>query len=244
MLSLLQKEIKSFLSSLIGYIVITVFLLSVSLFLWVFPQSGFNILDSGYANIDGLFVIAPWIFMFLISAITMRSFAEEKKSGTMEFLMTRPLSDLQIILAKYFAGLLLVVFSLLPTLVYYITVYQLGSPLGNIDSGGTWGSYIGLLFLGAGFVAIGIFSSSLTDSQIVAFIVSVFLCFFCYIGFDSISSLGFLGKIDFLVQNLGINAHYISMSRGVIDTRDIIYFVSMIGFFVLLTKLILQSRKW
>lgn len=244
MLSLLKKEINSFLSSLIGYIVICVFLLTVSLFLWVFPGGDFNILENGYANIDSLFIVAPWVFMFLIPAITMRSFAEEKKTGTIELLFTRPLSDLQIILAKYLAGLLLVIISLLPTLIYFISVYRMAAPVGNIDMGGMWGSYIGLLFLGAGFVAIGIFASAIADNQIVAFIVGMFLCFFVYMGFQSISSLELLGKIDNVIILLGINAHYTSMSRGVIDTRDVIYFLSMITFFVVLTKTVLESRKW
>jgi ABC-2 type transport system permease protein len=244
MLSLLKKEINSFLSSLIGYVVISVFLLSVSLFMWVFPDNEFNILESGYANIDSLFVLAPWVFMFLVPAVTMRSFSEEKKAGTIELLLTRPLTDLQIILAKYLAGLLLVVIALVPTLIYFFTVYWLGAPRGNIDLGGMWGSYAGLLFLAGGFVAIGIFSSSVTDNQIVAFLLGMFLCFFFYIGFHSISSLELLGSLDALIVNLGINIHYTSMSRGVLDTRDIIYFLSLVSFFILLTKTVMESRKW
>jgi ABC-2 type transport system permease protein len=153
MYSLFTKEIRSFLSSLIGYIVIIVFLLAISLFMWIIKGDS-NVLDMGYANIDTLFAIAPWVFLFLIPAITMRSFADEKKSGTIELLLTRPLTDLQIILAKYLAGLVLVLFSLIPTLVYFYSVYKLGAPEGNIDTGGTWGSYIGLLFLGSSFVSI------------------------------------------------------------------------------------------
>lgn len=243
MFTLFIKEISSFLSSLIGYIVITVFLTIIGLFMWVFPGD-FNIMDAGYANIDTLFVIAPWVFMFLVPAITMRSFADEKKTGTIELLLTRPLTDLQIILAKYLAGLSLVIFSLLPTLVYYYSVHALGNPPGNIDTGGMWGSYLGLLFLSGAFVAIGVFSSSITENQIVAFISAVFLCFFCYVGFESISSLELFGKVDNLIILLGINEHYISMSRGVIDTRDVIYFLSLIGLFILFTKTILESRKW
>ena len=244
MFTLLKKEISSFLSSLIGYIVIIVFLVIISLFLWVFPGTDFNIMENGYANIDGLFYIAPWVFMFLIPAITMRSFAEEKKTGTIELLLTRPISDLQIILAKYLAGLFLVVFSLLPTLIYYFSVHTLGAPVGNVDTGGMWGSYIGLLFLSGGFVAIGIFSSAISDNQIVAFIIALFFSFFCYMGFESISSLDLFGKVDIIIQLLGINSHYLSMSRGVLDTRDIIYFISLISLFVLLTKIVLHSRKW
>jgi len=243
MFALLRKEISLFLSSLIGYIVITVFLLVNGLFLWVFA-SDFNILDFGYASLDGLFMIAPFVFLFLIPAITMRSFADENKSGTIEMLITKPLTDLQIVLAKYFAGVLLVVVAVIPTFFYVYSVYQLGLPKGNIDIGGTWGSYIGLLFLGASFVSIGLFASSLTNNQVVSFIVAVFLSLFVYIGFDFIYSLDLFGPIDLFVKSLGINDHYTSMSRGVVDTRDVIYFISLTGFFVLLTKLSLQSRKW
>jgi len=243
MFPLLSKEISSFLSSLIGYIVIIVFLAINSLFLWVFDND-FNIISSGYASLDGLFMIAPFVFLFLIPAITMRLFADEKKSGTIELLLTKPISDLQIILSKYFAGLFLVIFSLLPTLIYFASVYFLGYPKGNIDVGAAWGSYIGLLFLGAAFVAIGLFCSTLTDKQVLAFVLSVFLCGFMYIGFEFIYSLDVFGKIDLLIQSIGINAHYISISRGVIDTRDIIYFFSLIIFFILLSKISLEKRKW
>ncbi len=243
MYSLLKKEIRAFLSSLIGYIVILVFLLVLNLFLWVFPGD-FNILDAGYSSIDPLFVIAPWVFMFLIPAVTMRLFADEKKSGTIELLLTRPLTDLQIILSKYFAGLLLVLFALLPTLVYYYSVSHLGNPPGNIDTGGMWGSYIGLLFLAAAFVSIGIFASSISENQIISFIVAVFFCFIFHTGFESLSSISLLESIQGGILNLGINAHYLSMSRGVIDTRDLLYFISLITVFILLTKTILESRKW
>lgn len=246
MVTLLKKELSSFLNSLIGYFVISVFLISIGLFMWVFPSSvgQFNVPDAGYASIDTLFIIAPWVFMFLVPAVTMRSFSEEKRTGTIELLLTRPLTDWQIIFAKYFAGFLLVVFSLLPTLIYYFSVRTLGNPPGNIDTGGMWGSYLGLLFLAAGFVAIGIFASSVTDSQIIAFILAVFFSFFCYIGFESISSLDLFGSVDSLILKLGINEHYISMSRGVIDTRDVIYFASLTGVFLLCTKTVMESRKW
>ena len=244
MFILFKKEIRAFLSSLIGYIAICVFLLLVGLFLWVLPTADSNILNNGYAGLDALFSLAPWVFLFLIPAITMRSFADEKKAGTIEFLLTKPLTDIQIIFAKYFASVTLVLFSLLPTLIYYFTIYKLGNPVGNIDSGGTWGSYIGLFFLAAAFTAIGVFASSLSDNQIIAFILSVFLCFFCYIGFDYISILDLFGKVDDLILSIGINDHYMSMSRGVIDTRDMIYYLSIIGIFILLTKTTLESRKW
>ena len=243
MLTLLKKEINGFLNSLIGYIVMVVFLLMTGLFLWVFPLE-FNVLDFGFAGLDGLFILAPFVFLFLIPAITMRSFADEKKSGTLELLMTQPLTDLQVILAKYFAGIVLVIISLLPTLIYYVSVYLLGLPPGNLDSGSIWGSYLGLLFLGASFVAIGIFASSLTDNQIVSFILAVFICFFLYMGFEFIYNFIVSGKTGLIIESLGLNAHYTSMSRGVIDTRDLIYFLSVTAIFILLTKLSLESRKW
>jgi ABC-2 type transport system permease protein len=243
MLSILQKEINTFFSSLIGYIVIGVFLVLMGLVLFVFPDT--SLLSYRYASLDQLFQMAPNIFTFLIPALTMRSFAEEKQEGTIEFLATKPLSDLQIILGKYLANLLLVVFALLPTLLYYYTVYKLGSPEGNLDSGATIGSYFGLVFLAAVFVAIGIFSSSLTNNQIVAFVLAAFLCFLVHWGFYYISSLPvFFGKSDDLVQQLGLEFHYNSISRGIVDSRDVIYFLSVIGLFIMLTLLNLERRKW
>ena len=246
MFTLYLKEIRSFLSSLIGYIAIGVFISLVGIFMWVIPSEsgGSNILDNGFANIDPLFFIAPWVYLFLIPAITMRSFAEEKKTGTIELLLTRPLTDLQLVRAKYLAGFTLVMVSLLPTLIYYYSVHVLGAPKGNIDTGGMWGSYVGLLFLGAGFVSIGIFASAIAENQVIAFIIALLLCFFCYIGFEFIAQSGLFGKYDAFFKGLGLNDHYVSMSRGVIDTRDALYFISVIALFNLLTKLVLESRKW
>ncbi len=243
MYTLFKKEISSFLNSLIGYIVIIVFLLINSLFLWVFPTE-FNIPDFGYATLEPLFLLAPFVFLFLIPAITMRMFAEENKAGTIEILLTQPLSDLQIIFAKYLAGLSLVFISLIPTFVFLISVYVYGFPTGNIDLGSTWGSYIGLVFLSSAFVGIGLFASSITDNQIVAFIIAIVITAFSYLGFEIIYSFDLFGSFDLFIKNLGINAHYSSMSRGVIDTRDIIYFVSFTAISILLTKLSLESRKW
>jgi ABC-2 type transport system permease protein len=243
MLALLKKEISGFLGSLIGYIVIGVFLVAMGLLLWVFPFDS-NILNSGYAGIDPLFVLAPWVFMFLIPAVTMRSFAEEKKTGTIELLLTRPLSDLEIILAKYFACIALVILALLPTLVYYGSVSLLGYPPGNIDNGRTWGSYLGLIFLAGGFVAIGVFASCITNNQVVSFIVAVILCFVCYTGFSFIGQYISSGSLGNMVQLMGISLHYSSMSRGVIDTRDVIYFGSISTAFILMTRTSLESRKW
>lgn len=243
MLSIFQKEINSFFSSLIGYIVIGVFLVVLGLIMFVFADT--SILSYNYATLDQLFGIAPMIFMFLIPAITMRSFAEEQQSGTIELLVTRPLNDLEIILGKFFACLGLVVFAIIPTLLYYYTVYNLGSPQGNLDSGAIIGSYIGLVFLAATFVAIGLFASSLTQNQIIAFILATFLCFIFYWGFWFFSKLpGFVGKGDDIIQMIGIDYHYNSISRGVIDTRDVIYFLSLIGVFIMMTATSLERRKW
>lgn len=243
MWSVFKKEISTFFSSIIGYLSIAIFLVIIGLFSWVFTET--SILDGRYANLDQLFSIAPFIFMFLIPAITMRSFAEEKQNGTLEFLFTKPLTEWQIIFGKYFACLTLVLFSLLPTLIYFYSVYQLGSPVGNIDVGATIGSYIGLFFLAAVFVAIGFFASSITSNQIVSFILAVFFCFFMYLAFQYLSQLPvFFGKSDSIVKHIGINQHYISMSKGKIDSRDLIYFISVIGFFIYLSYTALSKRKW
>ncbi len=220
-----------------------VFLTANSLFLWIFPGE-LNVLESGYATIDTLFIIAPWVFLFLVPAVTMRMFSEERKTGTIELLLTRPLSDLQIISAKFLAGLILVLFSLLPCLVYFISVYLLGNPVGNIDTGGTWGSFIGLFFLAGIYVSIGIFASSMTDNQIIAFILSLILCFSFFIGFESLSSIPIFQSIDHVIMNLGINEHYKSMSRGVIDSRDMVYFAVVVVSFLVFTKMSMQSRRW
>jgi ABC-2 type transport system permease protein len=242
MLTILKKEIRSFLSSLIAYVVMIVFLIAIGLFMWVLPD--YNVLDLGYANLDTLFDMAPWVFIFLISAITMRSFSEEKKTGTIEILTTKPISDLQIILGKYFASVVLVLFVLLPTLLYYYTIYQLGATKGNLDSGAILGSYIGLFFLASAFAAIGIFSSAVSDNQIVSFILSMFLCYCFYNVFDLFADFKLLGSYDSVVASLGINSHYQSISRGVIDSRDVIYFISLILAFVWATKMVFGSRKW
>jgi ABC-2 type transport system permease protein len=243
MFPVFKKEINTFFASLIGYIVIGTFLVLMGLMLWVFPE--YSILDGNYANLDTLFATAPMVFLFLIPAVTMRSLAEEKQSGTIELLVTRPLSDWQIVGGKFLACLVLVVFALLPTAFYYLTVYLLGAPPGNLDSGGILGSYIGLLFLAAAFVAIGIFSSALTNNQIVAFVLATFLCFFSYLAFDALSSLPiFYGKTDDIVQSIGISYHYNALSRGVLDSRDVVYFGSIIALFLAATVLVLGKRRW
>ena len=243
MISIFKKEVNLFLSSLIGYIAIGVFLLATGLFFWVFPD--YSVINYGFSDMGSFFGMAPYVFLFLIPAITMRTFAEETQTGTMELLSTRPISDWEIILGKYFACVFLVLLSILPTLVYYYSVYQLGMPKGNLDIGATWGSYLGLVGLGAVFVSIGIFCSSLTSNQIIAFILGLFLCGFFYDAFSSLARLPlFYGKSDAIVESLGINYHYASISRGLVDSRDIIYFISMIIAFLACTKFAMEKRKW
>lgn len=237
-----KKEINQFFSSLVGYIAIGIFLVLSGLFTFVIPAT--NLLDTGFANLSSYFDNAPLFFLFLVPAITMRLFSEEYNKGTIELLATRPITDNQIVWGKYLAAFVLVVLSILPTLIYFYTISQLATPVGNVDKGGIIGSYIGLLFLGAAFVAMGIFSSAVTSNQIVAFLLAILLCFMFYMGFDFIAKLPiFLGKTDYFVEQLGINAHYVSLSRGVIDTRDLIYFFSLIAIFILLTKMALNSKK-
>jgi len=240
MWSVCKKEFRQFFSSLTGYIAIIVFLLLNGLFLFVFPDS--NLLDFGYATLDKFFELAPWILLLLIPAITMRSFAEEFKSGTFEILQTKPLSSWQTVFGKYLGALLVVWIALLPTLVYVISIQQLSAE-GGIDMGATIGSYIGLFFLSAVFTAIGICCSSFTSNAVVAFIISGFACFLIYSGFNAISRIPALQSgADYYIEMLGIDFHYRSISRGVIDSRDIIYFISVIGLFLSITHRNLVKR--
>ena len=241
MRALILKEVRGFLGSLIGFIVVAVFLLVTGLFLWVFPD---NLLDLGYADLAPFFFIAPWVFLFLVPAVTMRSFSEERRTGTLELLLTKPITEWRLVLAKYGAAVVLVLLALLPTLVYVYSIGDLALPRWNIDTGATWGSYLGLLLLGASFTAIGLFASALTDSQIVAFLIAVFLCFFTYLGFDLLASFDVLGGLEGPIKAIGIQAHYQSISRGVVDLRDVLYFLGAIVIFLLLTRTSLQSRKW
>jgi len=237
--AILKKELNSFFSTPIGYLVIAVFLLINGLFLWIF-DGNFNILNAGFADLNSFFYLAPWIFVFLIPAITMRTFADEYNSGTIEILKTKPVSDWQIILGKYFASLLLITFAIIPTLIYVYSIYKLGNPAGNFDLGSMLGSYFGLLFLAGTYTAIGLFSSTFSSNQIVAFIIAICISFFLFYGFEAMSSL--FGNLAYFIQQLGINEHFKSMSRGVIDTRDIIYFISITAFFLLLTKMRLERE--
>jgi len=240
MKALLLREIKSFFGSPIGYLVIAIFLLLNGLFLWVF-EGDFNILNSGFADLGPFFTLSPWILIFLIPAVTMRSFSDEKKQGTIELLFTKPLSLWEIVKGKFFGALILIILAIAPTLLYVSVISYFGNPEGNIDMGSTTGSYFGLLFLVAGYTSIGVFTSTLSDNQIVAFITAVFLCFVFYFGFEGISA--FAGGFSTFVASLGMDYHFKSISRGVIDTRDIIYFVSIAVLFLSLTVYQLKSLK-
>jgi ABC-2 type transport system permease protein len=239
---ILIKEINVFLNSLIAYVIIGVFLTAIGLLLWVFP--GTSVLDYGYADMGSFFTLCPYIFMFLIPAITMRMFSEENRNGTMELLLTRPLRDIDIIMGKYLAGLFLVVFSIIPTILYYFTISYLGSPVGNIDTAGVIGSYFGIFLLGAVFSSIGIFCSSFTENQVIAFVVAVFACFLLYFGFSALSAISSFDNIADGIEQMGMLYHYQSMSKGLVDTRDVIYFLSIIAAMLMTTNLVLRSRKW
>jgi len=239
MWSICKKELSQFFSNLTGYIAIIVFLLVNGLVLFVFKN---NILDYGYASLEIFFSFAPWILLFLIAAITMRSFADEYKGGTFEVLRTRPLSTWQLVTGKFFGSLLVAVIALLPTLVYYVTINSLASTTG-IDSGAAAGSYLGLLLITALFTSIGICVSSFTTNSVIAFIICLVACVLFYFGFTAISQLPFFENgADYYIEMMGIEYHYQSISRGVLDTRDLIYFLSLIFFFLLITRQNLQNK--
>lgn len=242
MYAVFKRELFSLLNSLMAYITIGVFLLVSGLLLWFFPDT--SILEYGYAELNGFFSLTPFLFIFLIPAITMRSFAEERREGTYILLASRPLTEWQIILGKYFACLTLILFALLPTLLYYYSIIQLGMPKGNIDGGAVAGSYIGLLLLGSAFAAIGIFASSVTKNQVIAFAVAVFLSFIAYSGFDALSKIFAFDQLKDVFSWLSINEHFQSMSRGVLDTRDLVYFITFILLFLGTTRLVIGGRKW
>jgi ABC-2 type transport system permease protein len=240
MKSIILREIKSFFGSPIGYLVIAIFLIINGLFLWVF-EGEYNILNTGFADLTPFFTLAPWILIFLIPAVTMRSFSDEKRQGTLELLLTKPLSVWQIVSGKFLGALLLIIMAIIPTFIYVWVIYGLGLPEGNIDMGSTIGSYFGLLFLISGYSAIGIFTSTLSENQIVAFIVAVFLCFFLYFAFEGLATV--LPSFSTFISALGMQDHYKSISRGVIDTRDIFYFVSITVAFLSFTVYNLKSFK-
>lgn len=242
MKALYLKEIRSFLSSIIGYIFILIFLITSGLFHWVISYDT-NLLEGAESDLIPFFNLSPLIFLILVPSITMRSIAEERRTGTIELLFTRPISDLQILLAKYFAGVTLLVITLIPTFVFYISMNYLGSPVGVIDDGATLTSYFGLILLGACFVSIGIFASAITSSQIVAFIVAMFLCWFLFDGLTLLGSFNLMGDFDYLIKYLGISYHYDSIKRGVIDTSDILYFLSVIAIFITAALTVVKSLK-
>lgn len=240
-MTLFFKEVNEFLDSLIAYVVIGVFLIGNGLLIWVFPDT--SVLEYGYASMETLFSLGPYVLMFLIPAITMKSFAEEKRNGTIELLQTLPFRDGEIILGKFFAGFFLVIIAILPTLIYYVSLSQLGNPPGNLDTSGIMGSYMGLILLGGVFTAIGILASVLTGNQIVSFILAAFLCFFFYAGLDALAAIDIWSNWAFLFEELGIMTHYVSISRGLIDFRDLCYFFGFMAIMLLLTRLILGWRK-
>ena len=237
MFAILKKELNAFFASPIGYLVIAVFLLINGLFLWVF-EGEFNILNAGFADLNAFFFIAPWFFLFLIPAITMRSFSDEIRLGTIEILKTKPLTDWQIVMGKYLGSFILILLALIPTFIYVFSILKLGNPVGNLDSGSTIGSYTGLLFLASAYTAIGLFTSTFSKNQIVSFILAVIISFFMYYGFEALANLNIVNGI----QNFGMKEHFDSMSRGIIDTRDLVYFVSTTIFFLFLTKLKLEQE--
>jgi ABC-2 type transport system permease protein len=244
MYSIFRKELNLFFSSVIGYVVIILFLMLNGLFLWVIPNNN-NILEFGYASLDKYFEMAPWVLLFLIPAVTMRSFADEFRGGTIEMLFTKPVTTFQIVCGKYLASLVLVIAAILPTLLYIVTVSKLATQGSVLDYGGIAGSYIGLTMLAASFTAIGVFASSLTSNQVVSFLISLFLCYLLYMGFDFIANMKSVeGTLDYLLSLIGMAFHYDALSKGVIDSRDMVYFLTIIFFFIIMTKTALESYRW
>ena len=233
MLAILKKEFNSFFASSIAYLVIGVFLLVNGLFLWVFNDE-LNVLNAGFADLTSFFYFTPWLLLFLVPAITMKTFSDEFLTGTIEILKTKPITNFQIVLGKFFAVVLLIMIAIIPTFTYVYSINQLGNPIGNIDYGSTIGSYTGLFLLASSFASIGIFSSSITKNQIAAFLTGALIIFFFYFGFDAVANL--FGSLSYAVKLFGMNEHFKSISRGVLDTRDILYFFSIIVFFLFITK--------
>jgi ABC-2 type transport system permease protein len=254
MFIIFQKEISSFLSSLIAYIVIGSFLLALGLMVWVLDILGETVLNNGFADLGKLFGVAPLIFLFLIPAITMRSFAEERKAGTLEILFTKPISLWQIIAGKYLAGCFLVLLALLPTLLYVYSVYELSIVEvknaqnqvileSTMDLAGIAGSYIGLFLLGCVFTAIGVFASSITKDQIVAFVLAVFMCFVLYFGFEGIARIDETANWAYFIRQLGIDFHYNALSKGLITSTNLAYFAGIIILMLFSTRLVLETKK-
>ena len=233
MLAIFKKEFNSFFTSTIAYLTIGMFLLINGLFLWVFDDD-FNILNAGFADLTSFFYLAPWILIFLIPAITMKTFADEFRSGTIEILKTRPITNVTLVLGKFFAILTLLIIVLIPTFVYAYSIHELGNPVGNLDYGSISGSYLGLFLLASSFASIGIFTSTLSKNQVVAFLLGICMVFLFYYGFNAVSSL--FGDYSYTIKLFGMNEHYKSISRGVIDSRDLLYFMSIIIFFLFVSK--------
>ena len=242
MIALFRKEINLFFSSIIGLLTIVLFLLINALFLWVF-SGDFNLLDFGYATLDPFFMISPVIFLIFIPAVCMRLFSEEYQSGTMESLLTKPISLWNVIFSKFLAANVLVLFAIIPTLIYFVSIYYLGETIGNLDFGGIMGSYIGLLMLSSTFIAIGIFSSSISSNQVIAFLIAIICNTIIYYGFDILSEVGFLQKWDLVISNLGISIHYDTMSKGLLDSRDVIYFLSVCFLFLMFSRTSIALRR-
>ena len=242
MIALFRKEINQFFSSLTGLLTIVIFLMVNGLFMWIF-SGDFNVLYFGYANMDSFFMLAPILFLIFIPAICMRLFSEEYHSGTMEVLLTKPISIWNVVVSKYLAANVLVLFSILPTLIYFISIYFLGETIGNLDVGGIIGSYLGLFMLSSAFIAIGIFASAISSNQVVAFLIAIICNTIVYYGFGILSEVAFLQSWDLFISNLGISNHYSVMSKGVIDSRDILYFMSLCFLFLILSKTTIQLKR-
>jgi ABC-2 type transport system permease protein len=236
MLAIYKREIQAFFTSPIGYLVIGLFLVITGLFLWVF-KGPFNIFESGFADLDNFFLLAPWVFLFLIPAITMRSFSEEIKLGTLELLFIKPIPISHTVIAKFLGTLTLALIAIIPTFLYVYCVSQLGTTVGNLDMGIVFGSYFGLLFL------IGSFTSTLTENQIVAFILGIVICFFLFYGLEGVATVIPDGEVSLFLKNLGMKAHFTNISKGVLDTRDFIFFLSICLFFLYLTVVKLKNRN-
>ncbi len=242
MLAIYKREVQAFFTSPIGYLVIGLFLVLTGLFLWVF-KGPFNILEYGFADLDKFFLLAPWVFLFLIPAITMRSFSEEIKLGTLELLFIKPIPISHTVIGKFLGTLTLAIIAVIPTFLYVYCVSQLGTTVGNLDMGIVIGSYFGLLFLIASYISIGLYTSTLTENQIVAFILGIVLCFFLFYGIEGIATVVSDGELSLFIQNLGMKAHFTNISNGVLDTRDFIYFLSICLFFLYLTVVQLKNRN-
>jgi len=242
MLEIARKEINGFLSSLIAYIVIFIFLVGSGILLWIIPGQ-YNVFDNAYAGLDVFFILAPWLFLFLVPAVSMRLISDEKRLGTIELLLTKPITAQQLIGGKFLAGLVLIFLALLPTVIYVVSIYLLGNPVGIIDMGATIGSYIGLFFLAAAYLSIGLWASAITSNQVVAFLLAVVFSLFVYLGFDAISMIISNYSISDFITSFGINEHYLSLSRGVVSLSDIVYFLSLIGFFIYLSKLFVHKNR-